>query len=426
MAKQSFGIVKKLVVGMSLIALITYGISAFFIFFLADWFDQWLPKWLFILMTLLLGIIWSGILGLFIAKYFTKALTKLHRGVSEAAKGNLNVEFEPIHTKDEFETLANGFLQMVNELKLIITDIQAYVAGTSDRMGGLNETMSALSEGVQEMSDTMTSIAEGSEQQAIATSHSLERVQQGLALATLIEEEANRSNTLSQTTIDNLTNSSKSLQELIEGIHQIAETNEKASQTTQSLKQKTERIGQITNIVAEIAEKTNMLSLNASIEAARAGEAGRGFAVVAHEIGQLAHQSAKAVQDIHEYVVEIQTNVIDTVKYNDEQVAIGNREIERAQTTSKQILDMMDNVNVVVNSVEDIFKKAIEQQTYMNQVVQEAEHIALISKETSSAAKQVAVGTQHEAKNIVEVTTTVEDILNDIHTLKQHTDRVKV
>ncbi|GGH79780.1 methyl-accepting chemotaxis protein [Pullulanibacillus pueri] len=426
MDKQSIGIVKKLVTGMSLIALITYGISGFFIFFIADWFEHFLPQWLFILLTLFLGVVWSGILGYFIAKYFTRALQKLHNGVSEAAKGNLNVQFEPIHTRDEFETLSNGFIQMVNELKFIISDIQKYVDGTSNRMSSLKETMEHLSGEIQGISVTMTHIASGSESQAQASQDSLERVQQGLSLATRIENEASKSNALSQTTMENLKKSSGALKELIEGIHLIADTNDKALNTTQSLKQKTEKIGQITNMVAEIAEKTNMLALNASIEAARAGEAGRGFAVVANEIQELANQSARAVNAIHDSVIEIQSNVMDTVKYNDEQVTIGNREIERARTTGKQITDMMDSINLIVSNIEEIHKMSGEQQEYMNKVVLEAEQMALASKETVISANEVASGAQKGSNNMSKVTLDVQEILDQITTLKQHAERVRV
>jgi methyl-accepting chemotaxis protein len=72
--------------------------------------------------------------------------------------------------------------------------------------------------------------------------------------------------------------------------------------------QRVERIGELTGKIVEIANQTNLLSLNASIEAARAGESGRGFAVVASEIGNLAEQSAgtaKEISDINQEIIQM-------------------------------------------------------------------------------------------------------------------------
>lgn len=74
-----------------------------------------------------------------------------------------------------------------------------------------------------------------------------------------------------------------------------------------------EEITNITGVISEIADETNLLSLNASIEAARAGEAGRGFAVVATEIGKLAQTSSNSVHDIESLISEINALVKDAV-----------------------------------------------------------------------------------------------------------------
>ena len=73
-------------------------------------------------------------------------------------------------------------------------------------------------------------------------------------------------------------------------------------------------IVQIIKLIGDIADETNLLSLNASIEAARAGEAGRGFAVVATEIGTLAKNSADSVAHITELITEINNLVEDAVR----------------------------------------------------------------------------------------------------------------
>ncbi|WP_075214042.1 methyl-accepting chemotaxis protein [Mongoliimonas terrestris] len=74
-----------------------------------------------------------------------------------------------------------------------------------------------------------------------------------------------------------------------------------------------DQIGEVLELIATIAEQTNLLALNATIEAARAGEAGRGFAVVASEVKQLAVQTARATHEIGRKITDIQAQTITSV-----------------------------------------------------------------------------------------------------------------
>ena len=105
--------------------------------------------------------------------------------------------------------------------------------------------------------------------------------------------------------------SNKSLAKLRE----LIDTNNKTEADIESMYTQTEstnasvnKISKAATLISEIADQTNLLSLNASIEAARAGEAGRGFAVVAEEIGSLATQSADTAHEINDIIGELTEN----------------------------------------------------------------------------------------------------------------------
>lgn len=103
------------------------------------------------------------------------------------------------------------------------------------------------------------------------------------------------------------------VKEGLEGTEQLAKKNDmlyelmkKTSANVEQMEKLTNMIEGFAGVIAGIANKTNMLALNASIEAARAGEHGRGFAVVAKQVGELAAQSATSSKEIKETIQSVQ------------------------------------------------------------------------------------------------------------------------
>ena len=150
----------------------------------------------------------------------------------------------------------------------------------------------------------------------------------------------------------------------------------------QKIHESTQKITNIITVIGEIADQTNLLSLNAAIEAARAGEQGRGFAVVADEVKKLAEKVSKATQDVSGLIKETESRVSNGVD-------IVNKIVESNSFMNKETDSIKEDIDNLASAIE-------EQNASM-------EELSRSSVKISSEAKQISDSTSNIVEEVLQI-----------------------
>ena len=185
-------------------------------------------------------------------------------------------------------------------------------------------------------------------------------------------------------------------------------------------------IGSAVDVITDIANQTNMLSLNASIEAARAGEHGRGFAVVADEIRQLADQSKKSAEQIGNIVSELIHN-------SNVSVQAMNGVLEEIENQNK-CLDVTRDVFVGLNreildvtkAVEEISKEIDTINMTKNEVLESCESLASIAEENAAGTEETSATMTELGKIVSECNEATQKLVNISEILSENAGKFKM
>ncbi|BCJ91533.1 hypothetical protein IZ6_22680 [Terrihabitans soli] len=317
----------------------------------------------------------TGLLAIIALKGIVAPMTSMTSSMGRLAGGDLEVEVEGTHRKDEVGQLARS-LQVFKDnaiearrlAELQEAENQAKMR-RAQRLDELTKTFEAssselvrsLSAAAAEMeatSSSMSATAEETNQQAASVASAAEQTSANVhTVAASTEELASSVSEISRQVGD----SSKIAKDAVEEAR-------RADVIVQSLTQGAQKIGDVVALIDEIASQTNLLALNATIEAARAGEAGRGFAVVASEVKELAAQTGRATSEISSQITEIQTST------------------QQAVDALRAIGGTIDNINQITYAV----AAAVEQQgAATNEIARNVQQAAQGTQSVTGSIEQV-------------------------------------
>jgi methyl-accepting chemotaxis protein len=299
------------------------------------------------------------------------------------AEGDLRAEVQLASEKD---TLGKSLQKMNEDLGDIINNISMNAITLASTSEELTAISSDITKGTQEMSDQSNLVAAAAEEMATNVGTMASGTEQ---MSANIQSISATSTQMSQ----NMVVLSNSMDGIADSIGEVAEQSKNSSdistqakgmsdiatQAMATLSVSAHEIGEVTEMIKELAQRTNLLALNANIEAASAGEAGKGFAVVANEIKELAKQSAESAQEIALKVTGIQENteqsevtIIDMSKIVSDVSDASNSITEMAIKQRETIQVMVNNIKESTTGVQDIARLISE----MSQGASENAHSA--------------------------------------------------
>ena len=364
---------------------------------------------------------------LFFANEIVGAAGTISAGLDEMAKGNFAIEVDPklLTRKDELGDMGRSGERMIAKLREMLS-------GVVDKAGSLTVTAETLDKMADETSRTIGSvetavsdIAAGASSQAADTTRASQNV---MDMGDIISGTVEDVSTLTATS-DKMAESGRTAADILEELKTVNERAIKAIdliyEQTNITNESAKKIHEATDIIANIAEETNLLSLNASIEAARAGDAGRGFAVVADQIQKLAEQSNNSAHDIEEITNSLIADSDRSVETMNEVKEIMALQSDKMGVTGEAFAVVSEGIVQTRNGVEQInarSKKLDEARKEIVDIIQNltaiAEENAASTQETSAATAEVTAAADSVSKSAAElktITTALEELVDEFN-----------
>lgn len=416
--KYKFSLRKKLVYFTTLLALITYSTSAFFIYILYPlFFKNIINQFVFTIGTLALGIIWSGILAFFAAFFIVRPLKDLEQAAMQAASGDITKNVKVSKSDDEIRAVGLAFNYMLDNLRKMVRQIENNFSETNEKVLLISQESRKATEQAENIAKTITEISKGAENSAESIQNTAESIEDVIKIAMEVQTKAKNSEQESNEMLDVLQKGRQAISSLITGIEDLALANKESLESVNRLAKNAEQVEQIIHLVGDIANQTNLLALNASIEAARAGEHGRGFAVVAEEVRNLADESAKAVNGISELLNNIQNEVKQVLNQISGQVESVDQEVAKGANTNQMMENMTAKIYQVAEAVKNISVLVDQQMTSIHNTSIQSQEVSAIAEETSASAEEVAASTQEQASvitNVEEIAVELKELANKL------------
>lgn len=337
-----------------------------------------------------------GVLGVYgLYRYFTLQSRDLVLQEASVSETLAEQQESILKLLDEMSALADGDLTVEAEVTDQITgaiadSVNFAVIEMRELVAQINRASIEVANDAELAVNNAQSVSQSNKDQATQINSASKLMEQVSKSMHQMSEQAANSSEMAQESLKAAGQGTQAVRDTIKGMEDMREQIQDTSKRIKRLGESSQRIGDIVALIDDIAEQTNILSLNAAIQASMAGEAGRGFAVVADEVQGLAERSTEATRKIAELVATIQTDTNDAVLSMEkatQHVVSGTQVADSAGGALSAIEDVSNRLTTLVRGISEGSTKQAE---LVTQVSEQVSEVSKSSTETSRKAQASA------------------------------------
>ena len=286
--------------------------------------------------------------------------------------------------KDEIGSISRNIVLMFDNLRSIVRQIEQSSTMVSGNAGTLADQTRQLKRSSDEISTTMNDLSNAAMSQAGDTTTSANEVAvlDGLIVRNIGDTENLRSNADEMDQVKN--NGLAAIKDLIEKTARSRESIAVVREAMQQNNEQAQKIEATSQKINDIADQTNLLSLNAAIEAARAGDAGRGFAVVAEEIRGLAEETNSLTNEIGSIIQGLLEKTADATQNMESMEKIFEEQERSVGETKKNFIQIEQCLESVQASVHTLYESSSSMTGSKEIIVEMIEGISAASQENAA------------------------------------------
>lgn len=345
-----------------------------------------------------------------------RPVKEMTRVITSMASGDFTVSMK-VKGNDEIAVMGRSVEHFIASMKEMIRQM-GHVSDRLEKQAGSSKNVSGeMNSAANIQSQSMTELNATVDQLSVSVNEIAQNATQLAGVVADTKEDSDKVEDKMRTTVEVSEKGKADMESVGNALHNIEISIHNLEEAVDKVGTASGEIVDIIKLIGDIAEETNLLSLNASIEAARAGEAGRGFAVVASQIGVLAKNSADSVAHITSLINEINGLVDDAVK----QAGSSASDIESSADLIHIAVDTFDQIFQNIQETSHLIEGVVEK---INQVDQVATNVAAISEEQAASSDEILATSESMLQQAKSISKNSEQVEAEAGNLAESADQL--